>query len=386
MTEGFLPFAKPDIGQAEIDEVVASLASGWLTTGPRVEGFEAALSNLLTGRHVAAVGSGTAALHLALVAAGIGAGDEVITPDLTFAAAVNSIIQVGARPVMVDIDSATYNLDVSQVADQVTPATKAILPVHFAGLVAPMDELIAVADEHGIRLIEDAAHAIGATYRGQSIGTFGDIACFSFQAIKNLTCGEGGAVVTGDGEIDERVRRLRFHGITRPRNPLAEGAVQPYDVLEPGFKYNMMDLQAAIGLQQLERLTTFQDKRKRLAAEYTKRLEHIPGVQAAPGADDEGHAWHIYCAVIDEQAPMSRQEVINELHRVGIGTGIHFPAIHQLTFYRQFCPGGAASFPVADRIASGIVSLPLHTAMTIDDVDRVVRALEKIVTGSPSLN
>jgi dTDP-4-amino-4,6-dideoxygalactose transaminase len=299
----------------------------------------------------------------------------VITSDLTFAASVNPIVQVGATPVLVDVDRATLNLNISQVADRLSPTTKVIMPVHFAGLAASMDPLIEMASDRGIWLIEDAAHAIGATYRGRAVGTFGDVTCFSFQSIKNLTCGEGGALVTTDRELAERVRRLSFHGLTKARHPLVAGAAQPYDVIEPGYKYNMMDLQAALGIHQLERLSFFLQKRKELAAEYSKRLSDVPGVRPAPGADDDGHAWHLYCLVLDDQSQVARQRVIADLYESGIGVGIHFPAIHTLSFYKQFCPGGASDFPVADRVASNVMSLPLHTQMSVTDVERVVDRL-----------
>jgi dTDP-4-amino-4,6-dideoxygalactose transaminase len=371
----FLPFSRPSISQAAIDEVVACLRSGWITTGPRVAQFEAALKAYLSAPHVLVLSSATAGLHLALLALKLQPGDEVITTPLTFAATLNAIVLAGGRPVLVDVEPNTFNLDVTKVADSVTPRTRAIVPVHFAGLPVDLDPLYTLAGDEDIRIIEDAAHAIGAEYLGQRIGSFGDTQVFSFHPNKNMTTGEGGAVATRDDTVAKQVALLRFHGIDREAwNRFGQKGTQEYEVVAPGYKYNMMDLQAALGLHQLAELDGFIARRTILADRYQSLLNDWPQ-WTLPGAPayTHRHAWHLYTPLINPAAAgMDRAAFMRAMQERQIGTGLHYRAAHLYPYYREtfgFAPGDC---PHAESIADRIVSLPLFPAMTERDQDRVI--------------
>jgi len=371
----FLPFSRPSISQAAIDEVVACLRSGWITTGPRAAKFESALKDYLGAPHVLALSSATAGLHLALLALKLEPGDEVITSPLTFAATFNTIVLAGGRPVLVDIEPSTYNLDVSKIADAITPKTRAIVPVHFAGLPVDLDPLYALAAEEDIRIIEDAAHAIGSEYRGRRIGSFGDTQVFSFHPNKNMTTGEGGAVATRDDALAKAVSLLRFHGIDREAwNRFGPKGQQEYEIVTAGYKYNMMDLQAALGLHQLAELDAFIARRTELAQRYQMRLNGWPQwtLPSAPGFPHR-HAWHLYTPLINsETAGMDRAAFIRAMQDRQIGIGLHYRAVHLYPYYRQtfgFKPGDC---PHAESVADRIVSLPLFPGMTDQDQDRVI--------------
>lgn len=377
----FLPFSRPSISQAAIDEVVACLRSGWITTGPRVAKFEAALKDYLGAPHVLVLSSATAGLHLALLALKLQPGDEVITTPLTFAATLNAIVLAGGRPVLVDVEPATYNLDVTKVADAVTPRTRAIVPVHFAGLPVDLDPLYGLAEDEDIRIIEDAAHAIGAEYQGRRIGSFGDTQVFSFHPNKNMTTGEGGAVSTRDDAVAKQVALLRFHGIDREAwNRFGRKGTQDYEVVTAGYKYNMMDLQAALGLHQLAELDSFIARRTVLAERYQSLLKDWPQ-WTLPGtpAYAHRHAWHLYTPVINPAAAgMDRAVFMLAMQEQQIGTGLHYRAAHLYPYYREsfgFAPG---EFPHAESVADRIVSLPLFPAMTERDQDRVVDTMARL--------
>lgn len=382
----FLPFSRPSISQAAIDEVVACLRSGWITTGPRVEKFEAALKDYLGAPHVLALSSATAGLHLALLALTLQPGDEVITTPLTFAATLNAIVLAGGRPVLVDVDPATYNMDVTKVADAMTPRTRAIVPVHFAGLPVDLEPLYSLAGDEDIRIIEDAAHAIGAEYRGRRIGSFGDTQVFSFHPNKNMTTGEGGAVATRDDALAKQVALLRFHGIDREAwSRFGSKGAQDYEVVAAGYKYNMMDLQAALGLHQLAELDGFIARRTALAERYQTLLKGwpqwtLPGTPAYPNR----HAWHLYTPLINpEAAGMERTTFMRAMQERRIGTGLHYRAVHLYPYYREtfgFAPGDC---PHAESIADRIVSLPLFPGMTERDQDRVIEAMAHIFNRPP---
>jgi len=372
----FLPFARPCLNEESYRDVEAVLRSGWLTTGPRVAQFEKDLSAYFGGRSVRCVASATAGLQLALMAIGLKPGDEVITTPLTFVATLNTIVQAGGRPVLVDIDPDTRNMDVKLLKKAVTKKTRAIVPVHFAGLPVDMDELYAIAKEHNLRIIEDCAHAIGAAYKGRKIGAFGDIQVMSFHPNKNMTTGEGGAVVTDDKEVLQRIEQLRFHGIDREAfNRFSKTGSQHYDVVVPGFKYNMMDIQAAIGLQQLPMLDGFIEKRKAWVEQYYKQLGNLKNLSLpSDPAYDHCHAWHLLTVLVDE-----RDAFIDKMKEKSIGIGMHYVSAHLFTYYRETFGFKKGDFPHAEKVGAQICSLPLFPSMIEVEFERVVAAIRDIL-------
>ncbi len=380
--EPFLPFAQPDIGQAEIDEVVDTLRSGWLTNGPKTKAFEQAFRERTNTEHAVALSSCTAGLHLALLATGIGPGDEVITTPLTFPSTVSVILHVGAKPVLADVREDDYNIDPAEVARRVTPRTKAIIPVHYGGQPCRMEELLSLALERGLRVIEDAAHALGASYRGQPIGALGDATVFSFYPIKNITTGQGGMLTTNDEEIAERVRLLSLHGLSKSGwARYEEKGTWAYQVLALGFNYVMTDIQAAIGIHQLARLEEFQTRRAHLAREYDRLLADMPEVIRPPVRDEElTHAWHLYPIRLDaERLEIGRDEFIEALRERGIGTTVNFIPIHYHQYFREALELQQGDYPVAEAIFAGEVSLPLYPRMQDADVQRVASAIHEVI-------
>ncbi len=381
MSEEFLPFSKPSISRAAIDEVVACLESGWITTGPRVAQFTEDLQAYLSAPHILPLASATAGLHLALLALDLQPGDEVITTPLTFAATLNTIVLAGGKPVLVDIDPHTLNLDLNQVADAVTEKTRVIVPVHFAGLPVDMDMLYQIAKKHELRVIEDAAHAIGTVYKDKRIGSFGDTQVFSFHPNKNMTTGEGGCVATTDPELAKKIALLRFHGIDRDSwNRYGKSGKQDYEIVLPGFKYNMMDLQAALGVHQLKELDSFIARRTELAERYQEALADWPQLEL-PGAPAflHSHAWHLYTPRINEAAAhMNRDEFIQKMKEKNIGTGLHYRAAHLYPYYREQFGYNPGDFPFAESAGERIVSLPLFPSMTDAEHDRVLDVMYSI--------
>jgi len=378
----FLPFAQPDIGQAEIDEVVDTLRSGWLTSGPKVQAFEAAFREITGASHAVALSSATAGLHLALLAAGVGPGDEVVTTPFTFAATVNVILHCGATPVLADISEDDYNIDPAEVERRLTPRTKAVLPVHYGGQPCRMDELLALARPRGLRVIEDAAHAIGASYHGRPVGVLSDAAVFSFYVIKSITTGQGGMLTTDDEQLAERVRLLSLHGLSRGAwNRYSAGGSWAYQVLAPGFNYVMTDIQAAIGIHQIKRLDEFQARRTHLAAMYDRLFAGVPEVIRPPvRADDLVHPWHLYPVRLDtDRLAINRDDFIEELRARGIGTSVHFIPVHLHPYFQEALGVGPGDFPVAERVFEGLISLPLYPRMQDADVGRVVAAARDII-------
>jgi len=376
-----LPYAKPSLTELEIQEVEACLRSGWLATGPRAARFEELLATRLGVRHALAACSGTAALHLAVLGCGVRPGDEVITTPMTWVATANVILHAGARPVFADVDPVTLNLDPERVAEAITPRTRAVLPVHFAGQPCDEDRFQGLALAHRLALIEDAAHALGASYKGRPIGTFADATMFSFHPAKNLTTGEGGAVTTDSDAVAERVRLLRFHGIAQsPEARFGGRGPAAYDVVEAGFKYNFSDLQAAIGIHQLARLDDMNARRRELAALYVERLAAVPYVAPLGRASYEHeHAWHIMVVAIEPEAlTIGRDEVIQALRVAGVGAGLHFVPLHEQTLYRPMV-ADPARLSVASDAGRRILTLPLFPDMSEADVDFVVDALAGIV-------
>ena len=366
----FLPFTRPELDEETIAAVVAVLRSGWITSGPQVRAFEAALSARF-GRPVRALSSGTAALELALRLCGIGPGDEVITTPLSWVATANVVLAVGARPVFVDVDAATRNLDLDRVEAAITPRTRAIIPVDLAGLPVDRDRLYAIAQRRSLRVIEDAAQSLGASWQGRQIGAGGDLVAFSFHANKNVTAAEGGALVVRDEAEARRLEKLRLQGVTR--HPDGDMDV---DVL--GYKYNLTDVAAAMGLHQLRRLDEFTARRRTLARDYFERFDRTLGC-ALPPADFAQSNWHMFQVLLPlERLSLTRGAFIEAMKARGIGVGVHYPAIHRFTLYRSlgFRDG---DFPQAERVGGSTVTLPLFPAMRDADVDRVCEAVAAVL-------
>jgi dTDP-4-amino-4,6-dideoxygalactose transaminase len=376
-SQAHIPFAPPAIGGAEIGEVVATLESGWLTTGARVQRFEAAFAAYVGAPHAVAVNSCTAAMHLSLIASGIGPGDEVITTPLTFCATANTIVHTGATPVFADVDSATMNIDPEAAAAAVTSRTRALMPVHFAGRPADTRALRPLATRHALTVIEDAAHAVEAVSHLGKVGNTGDFTCFSFYATKNLTTGEGGMVTTPSAERAERLRIASLHGMTRDAwTRYAPGARGDYDVVMPGFKYNMMDIQAAIGLHQLAALETRLRRREAIWNRYEEAFADLPLTLPTPPEPGTRHARHLFTILVDSaECGLSRNGLQDALRERGVGTSVHFKALHLQSFYAERFGLRRGMFPQAERISDRTLSLPLSAALTDAEVDAVIRAV-----------
>ena len=373
-----IPFSRPAIGDEEIAEVVDCLRSGWITTGPRTAQFEKEFAARHGAAEALAVTSATAGLHLTMMALDLQPGDEVITTPLTWPATVNAIVLAGGTPVLVDIEPDTLNIDPRLIAPAVTPRTRAVLPVHYAGQPCDLDAIAAAAP--GARIIEDAAHAVGATYREHPIGS-GDTAIFSFHPIKNITTGEGGMVTTNDAALAKRMRLLRFHGVERDAWKAYGGAQLPlYDVIEPGLKYNLTDLQSAIGLHQLRKLDAFNAERARLAARYDAALAAIPALRPLGRvAYPCTHVHHLYVVLTQpERLTIDRNAFMAEVIGAGVGLGLHFTAVHELTYYRRALGDLRAALPVASDASARLFSLPLFPGLSDAEQDRVIEVLADV--------
>ncbi|MGB2693639.1 MAG: DegT/DnrJ/EryC1/StrS aminotransferase family protein [Dehalococcoidia bacterium] len=379
--EPFLPFSQPDIRQEEIDEVVDTLRSGWLTSGPKVRAFEEQFREATGAAHAVALSSCTAGLHLALLAAEIGPGDEVITTPITFAATANMILHVGGTPVLADVREDDYNIDPAAVERRITARTKAIMPVHFAGLPCRMDELLALGRAHGLRVIEDAAHALGASYHGRPIGALSDAAVFSFYPIKNITTGQGGMLTTDDDDFAEKTRLLSLHGLSKGAwDRYTDKGSWAYQVLMPGFNYVMTDIQASLGIHQLARLDEIQARRAHLAARYDELFALVPEVIRPPQLGGTVHAWHLYPMRLElERLRIDRADFVEALRERGIGTTVNFIPIHFHPYFQKTLGLHEGDYPVAERVFAGEVSLPLYPRMQDSDVERVVAAVREII-------
>jgi len=383
----FLCFGAPDVREPEIQEVVETLRSGWLSAGPKCRKFEELFCEYIGCEHAIALNSCTAGLELALEVLGIGPGDEVITTPLTFCATANVIVHRGAKPVFVDVERDTGNLDPQLVPRAITGKTKAILPVHLYGRPCAMDELMGIAKEHGLYVIEDAAHATEAWYRGRKIGTIADITVYSFYATKNLVTGEGGMLVTNSEAVDEAARIRHLHGLSRDAwKRYSEEGFQPYDVVAAGYKYNMMDIQAALGIHQLARLEDNLKIREHHWQAYDEAFAGMDGITTPQQVlthspcGQTRHARHLYTILLDyDRLKISRREFMNFLKTENIGTGIHFTALHLLSFYRERFGYKRGDFPNAEFISDRTVSLPLSSALVRKDIDDVVNAVRKAV-------
>lgn len=377
MDSSFLPFSRPSIGEEEIQAVNQVLRSGWITTGPKNQALEQRFAESIGCRHAIALASATGGMHLALLALGIGPGDEVITPSQTWVSTANMISLLGATPVFVDVDRDTLMTDAQRIEAAITPRTRAIIPVHYAGAAADMDPINALAQRHGIPVIEDAAHAAGTRYRGRPVGSRGT-AIFSFHAIKNMTCAEGGMFVTDDDALADRVRMLKFHGLgVDAYDRLTHGRKPQAQVIEPGFKYNLTDINAAIALVQLERLEAINVRRAELAAAYHERLADLPVQPLALPDYPQHHAWHLFILRIDvERCGIDRDGFMQALQQRGIGSGIHFIGSHLHSYYRQRFPD--VHLANTEWNSARLCSIPLFPDMTTGDLDRVVDAIETI--------
>lgn len=384
MTDPFIVFGAPDIQQAEIDEVVDSLLSGWLGTGPKVARFEREFAAYkgIDEHHVAAVNSCTAALHVSMIAAGIQPGDEVITTALTFCATVNAIIHAGGTPVLADVQPDTMNIDPNEIERRITPRTKAIVPVHFAGRPCDMDAIMDIAQRHNLKVIEDCAHAIETEYKGRKAGSFGDFGCFSFYVTKNVVTGEGGMVIAKNEEDITRIKMLALHGMSKDAwRRFGDSGYKHYQVVECGFKYNMMDIQAAIGIHQLARVEVNWLRRQEIWRIYQKAFAILPVKLPCEPEPDVRHANHLYTLLIDpECCGRSRDEMLAELSLARIGVGVHYLSIPEHPYYQSNYGWRPEHYPHAARIGQLTLSLPLSPKMTPGDVERVVEVVTSLLS------
>lgn len=369
-----IPFHIPYIGEDEIAEVLDSLRVTWITMGPKTIRFEEEFARYVASKHAVSLNSGTAALHLALKAIHLTSEDEVIIPTMTFTATGEVVCYFGAKPVIVDVDRETHNIDINAIEKALTPRTKAIIPVHYGGQACDMDEIMSLARKHHLFVIEDAAHAIPAKYKGRKIGTIGDITCFSFYSTKPLATGEGGMVTTENGEWAERMRSLRLHGISKGAwKRYSKGGSWYYEVLEPGFKYNMTDLQAALGLAQLRKVEWLWEKRKEIARKYTEAFAPLQEIITPCVKPDRETAWHLYAIKLNlESLRIDRNSFIENLRTRGIETSVHFIPLHRHPYYRNTFGCREQDYPAAEWIYERTISLPIYPGMTDKETDYVI--------------
>ena len=379
----FLPFALPDIGDEEINAVVDCLRTGWITTGPVTSQFEREFAEYLGGGvHAISVNSATAGMHLALEALGIGPGDQVIVPTLTFTATAEVVRYLGADAVLVDVDPRTLTISVDAAKAAITECTKAIMPVHYGGLSCDMDPIVQLARQEGLRIVEDAAHAFPARYKNRLIGTLDSaVTVFSFYANKTMTTGEGGMIVTADPQIAERTKIMRIHGISRDvfDRFVSERPSWFYEVVAPGFKYNLTDIASALGIQQLRKSDRFRARREEMAARYTRELRGLPLILPADAPDGGQHAWHLYVVRLTDEAGVERDDLIRQLSEHGIGTSVHYIPLHRHPYWKARYRLRPEQFPVADAAYQRMVSLPLYTKMSDDDQTRVIQTLRGLL-------
>lgn len=379
----FLPYCLPDMDNKEINEVVDTIKSNWISKGPKTIEFEKKFAEYVGAKHAIAMNSCTAALHVALIARGIGKGDEVITTPFTFTSSANTIIHAGAKPVFVDIDPESYNIDVNKIEEKITEKTRAIVPVHYSGQSCDMDRIMDIAKKHNLFVLEDAAHAVYTKYKGKTIGNIGDATAFSFYATKNLSTAEGGMLTTNDDELAEKARIYSLHGMSKSAwNRYDKGGSWYYEVIYPGFKYNMTDIQASMGLHQLEKLEDMQKKREEYANMYNEAFKDMDEIIEPKSVWKDGtHAWHLYVIQInDELLTIDRNKFIEELSEYNIGTSVHFIPVHLHPYYRSTYGYNEGDFPVAEKTYSRIISLPLYPKMAKEDVEDVIYAVKEIVS------
>ncbi|OZI14949.1 UDP-4-amino-4-deoxy-L-arabinose--oxoglutarate aminotransferase [Sodalis-like symbiont of Philaenus spumarius] len=373
----FLPFSRPALGDAELAAFGDVLRSGWITTGPKCAQLEQAFCQLTGNRHAIAVSSATGGLHVTLMALGLGPGAEVITPSLTWVSTLNMICLLGAEPIMIDVDRDTLMVTPALIEAAITPRTRAIIPVHYAGAPADIDAIRALGERYGIPVIEDAAHAAGTAYKGRHVGDAGT-AIFSFHAIKNMTCAEGGMVVTDNDALAQRIRSLKFHGLAVDAfDRTMQGRAPQAEVIAPGYKYNLADINASIALVQLEKLTQHNARRAALAQRYLHGLVYTPFLPLVPPSWEHHHAWHLFIIRVDERrCGIDRDGLMKALKECGIGTGLHFRAAHTQRYYRERFPD--LVLPATEWNSAHMCSLPLFPSMNDNDVERVITALRSI--------
>lgn len=380
--KAFIVFGSPSIGQREINEVVAVLKSGWLSTGPRVHRFEELFRQYKGSRYAIALNSCTAALHLSLKVMGIKPGDEVLVPAMTFCATANAVIHAGGKPVLIDCERETQNIDPKEIVKRITRRTRAIVPVHFAGRPCNMNVILAIAKEHNLKIIEDCAHAVEAEIGGRKVGTFGDIGCFSFYVTKNLTTGEGGMVVTNNEEYAKQIKILSLHGMSKDAwaRFSAEGYTD-YQVIDAGFKYNMMDIQAAIGIHQLSQIEKGWQVRKKIWKKYDDAFRNYPVFIPAPVGGTIKHAYHLYTLMLDiDKLRISRDRFVIEMKKRKVGVGIHYRALHLHPYYQKTFGYKEGDFPNAEWVSERTVSLPLSPKLSDKEIEEVIRAVKEVIT------
>jgi perosamine synthetase len=381
MTERAVPFHLPDIGEEEIQAVTDTLRSGWLTTGQRTKQFEREFAGVVNAEYAVATNSGTAALHLALQAIGVKDGDEVILPTMTFAATAEVVSYLRAKPVLVDSEPETLNMDPDAVRRAITPRTKVVMPVHFAGHPCEMDRLLSLAAEYNLKVVEDAAHALPAAEHGRTVGAIGDITCFSFYATKSITTGEGGMAATRHAPYAEHMRSMSLHGITKDAwNRYSGSGSWYYEIREPGFKYNLTDIAASIGIEQLRKCRRFWEARCRIAAAYHDAFEDLPELRLPLCRPGYEHAWHLYVIQLSlDQLRITRDDFIEGLKKEQIGSSVHFIPLHMHPHYRETYGYGPDDFPQARRAFERIVSLPIYSRMSQADTQRVIDVVRSLV-------
>ncbi|MGE5497613.1 MAG: DegT/DnrJ/EryC1/StrS family aminotransferase [Syntrophothermus sp.] len=381
MRKSYLVFGSPLIEDAEIDEVVKTLKSGWIGTGPKVHQFEEDFKKYIGVKHAVAISSCTAGLHLGIVALGIGPGDEVIVPSMTFAATANSVIHAGAKPIMVDVDRFKMTIDLEDVKRKITERTKAIIPVHFAGRACQVDEIEEIAKQYNLRIIHDTAHAIETEFNGKKIGTYSDLSSYSFYVTKNVVTAEGGMVVTNDDELASKLKIYALHGMSKDAwKRFSDDGYKHYQVVFPGFKYNMTDIQASIGIHELKRVEEYSKRSKQIWDLYNNDLKALPLFLPPAPEENTRHAYHLYTILLDiDNARISRDELLASLHKMNIGTGVHYISLHLQPYYRDTFGYKMGDFPNAEFISERTLSIPFSAKLTDEDVSDVINSLKTIL-------
>ena len=377
MTPELLPFHQASIGEEEVKEIIQTLNSGWLTTGQKTRLFEKTFADYIGCKHAIGLNSCTAGLHLSLVVSGVSSGDEVITSPITFPATTNVIVHQNAKPVFVDVEPETLNINCSEIESKINDSTKAILPVHFAGHPCDMDTIISLAQKHNLTVIEDAAHALESKYHGNKIGAIGNFTAFSFYATKNITTGEGGMLTTNDDHYADKLRILSLHGISKNAwKRYGKEGFQHWELLMPGYKYNMFDVQASLGIHQIKKVESFLNRRVQIVKKYNDAFEKTEEIQLLKPESNIKHAHHLYVIVIKtENLKVSRDEVLNEIQKRGIGVAVHFRSLHLQPFFKQHFNYKKGMFPQAEYLSDRVISLPLYPKMTDEDVSRVIETV-----------
>jgi dTDP-4-amino-4,6-dideoxygalactose transaminase len=381
MTPELLPFHQASIGEEEVKEIIQTLNSGWLTTGQKTRLFEKTFADYIGCKHAIGLNSCTSGLHLSLVVSGVSSGDEVITSPITFPATTNVIVHQNAKPVFVDVEPETLNINCSEIESKINDSTKAILPVHFAGHPCDMDTIISLAQKHNLTVIEDAAHALESKYHGNKIGAIGNFTAFSFYATKNITTGEGGMLTTNDDHYADKLRILSLHGISKNAwKRYGKEGFQHWELLMPGYKYNMFDVQASLGIHQIKKVESFLNRRVQIVKKYNDAFEKTEEIQLLKPESNIKHAHHLYVIVIKtENLKVSRDKVLNEIQKRGIGVAVHFRSLHLQPFFKQHFNYKKGMFPQAEYLSDRVISLPLYPKMTDEDVSRVIETVLSVL-------